>query len=78
MKQVMKQVSASKKMENKMHQIFIDKVIMSCGATGDDLVKSKKLLELIAGSKSQIISSSMRIPDFGVRPGLEVRTRITL
>jgi len=64
--------------DNKMSQIFIDKVVISCGATGDDLLKSKKLLEIIAGSKAQVIESKKRIPDFGVRPGLEVGARITL
>ena len=68
----------SKSSENKMKEIFIDKVVISCGATGDDLVKSKKLLELIASSKAQVVESKKRIPDFGVRPGLEVGTRITL
>jgi large subunit ribosomal protein L5 len=66
------------KAPNKMRDIYIEKVVMSCGATGDDLTKSKKLLELIAVNKAQIVTSSKRIPDFGVRPGLEVGTRVTL
>lgn len=63
---------------NKMRSIFIEKVVLSAGATGEDLVKARKLLELISGNKAQVIASRKRIPDFGVRPGLEVGTRITL
>lgn len=64
--------------KNPMREIFIEKVILSCGATGDDLKKSVKLLEIITARKAQIVASNKRIPDFDVRPGLEVGTRITL
>ncbi len=66
------------KAENPMREIFIEKVLLSAGATGDELKKSAKLLELISSMKAQIISSTKRIPDFGVRPGLEVGARVTL
>ncbi len=64
--------------ENPMRKIFIEKVLLSAGATGDELLKAKKLLEMLSGSKAQLIASRKRIPDFGVRPGLEVGTRVTL
>ncbi len=64
--------------ENPMRKIKIEKVLLSAGATGDDLVKSKKLLELVSGSKAQILASAKRIPEFDVRPGLEVGVRVTL
>lgn len=64
--------------ENIMRKISIEKVVLSCGATGSDLEKAKKLLEHITGTKAQIISSTKRIPSFDVRPGLEVGTRVTL
>lgn len=63
---------------NPMRAIKIEKIIMSAGATADNLTKSKKLLEFLTKRKAQIIASTKRIPDFGVRPGLEVGTRITL
>lgn len=63
---------------NPMRKIMIEKVIISAGATADNLVKAKKLLELVSGKKAQVIASSKRIPDFGVRPGLEVGTRVTV
>ncbi|MEM4271512.1 MAG: 50S ribosomal protein L5 [Candidatus Pacearchaeota archaeon] len=61
-----------------MRNIKIEKVLLSSGATGDDLQKAKKLLEFVSGSKAQITTSSKRIPEFNVRPGLEVGTRVTL
>lgn len=64
--------------ENPMRIVRVEKVLLSCGATGDNLTKSKKLLDLISQRKAQIIASQKRIPDFGVRPGLEVGTRVTL
>ncbi|MEK6825208.1 MAG: 50S ribosomal protein L5 [Nanoarchaeota archaeon] len=66
------------KVENTIRSPRIEKVLLSCGATGDDLTKAKKLLDLISQRKAQIIASQKRIPDFGVRPGLEVGTRVTL
>ena len=52
--------------------------MLSAGAKDDELEKASKLLEFLSGMKAQIISSRKRIPDFGVRPGLEVGTRVTL
>lgn len=61
-----------------MRKIKITKVLLSSGSTGDDLIKEKKLLEILSGMKAQILTTSKRIPDFNVRPGLEVGTRVTL
>ena len=66
------------KTENTMRKVMIEKVLLSAGATGDDLAKAKKLLDLVSGSKAQILTSTKRIPEFDVRPGLEVGTRVTL
>jgi large subunit ribosomal protein L5 len=64
--------------DNVMRKIKIEKVLISSGATGDGLAKAKKLLELVSGSKAQVLQSRKRIPEFDVRPGLEVGTRVTL
>jgi len=66
------------KLENPMRKVKIEKVLLSAGATGDDLVKEKKLLEIVSGKKTQILTSNKRIPEFDVRPGLEVGVRVTL
>ncbi|MBI3334629.1 50S ribosomal protein L5 [Candidatus Pacearchaeota archaeon] len=65
-------------LENPMQAIKIEKVVLSGGATADSLQKERKLLEILTKRKAQIIASRKRIPDFGVRPGLEVGTRVTL
>lgn len=66
------------KSENPMRNIRIEKVVLSCGAIDKELEKAKKLLEFLSGMKAQIVMSQKRIPNFGVRPGLEVGTRVTL
>ena len=64
--------------ENKMRLIFIEKILLSAGGVDKDLEKAARLLNLLSGKKTQIISSTKRIPDFGVRPGLEVGARVTV
>jgi len=61
-----------------MRKIRIEKVLLSAGGTDKDLDKAIKLLALISEMKPQVIASAKRIPDFKVRPGLKVGTRVTL
>ncbi len=77
-KTVKKSAPATVSAPNTMRSVFIEKVIVSAGATAENLVKAKKLLELVTGKKAQIITTSKRIPDFNVSPGLEVGTRVTI
>lgn len=65
-------------LENPMRRIKIEKVILSAGAVDKELEKAKKLLEMISKKKAEVVTSNKRIPDFDVRPGLEVGTRVTL
>jgi len=64
--------------ENPMRTIRIEKIILSCGATGKELDKAKKLLEFMSKMKAQVMKSSKRIPDFNVSPGMEVGVRVTM
>lgn len=64
--------------ENKMREIKIEKVILSCGGKDKELEKAILLLKFLTNKNPQVIASSKRIPDFHVRPGLNVGTRITL
>ena len=66
------------KISNPMREIFIEKMLLSCGAKSDGLEKSKKLLKLLSGMEPQVIKTQKRIPDFDVSPGLEVGTRVTI
>lgn len=65
---------------NVMTKPKIVRVILSAGATGQDLVKAKKLLETVAKKNAHIIKAGpkRRIPELGVKPHLELGTRITL
>lgn len=68
------------RLENPMRQVRLEKITLSCSGKSPELEKSAKLLEIISGMKAQIIKAGpkTRIPDFGVRPGLEVGARVTL
>lgn len=63
---------------NPMRKVRIEKIILSAGAIDKELIKAKKLLELLSGMKCQVVASQKRIPDFGVSPGMEVGTRVTI
>jgi large subunit ribosomal protein L5 len=63
---------------NSMRSVKMEKIILSSGAVDKELEKAKKLLEIITSAKAQLVASNKRIPDFDVRPGLEVGTRVTL
>ena len=64
--------------ENPMRTIRLDRVVLSCGATGNDLEKAHKLLQLLTNRKPKRVTSTKRIPNFNVRPGLEVGVCVTL
>ncbi|MBS3074178.1 50S ribosomal protein L5 [Candidatus Pacearchaeota archaeon] len=65
-------------MENKMKEIKMDKIVLSAGATGDNLDKAFRLLERISGRKPIKTMSMKRIPSWEVRPKLEVGCKVTL
>ena len=64
--------------KNPMREIKIEKVVLSIGGTGDYLSKGHKLLELITKRKPSKKTSRKRIPSWGVRPGLEIGTAVTI
>lgn len=63
---------------NPMREIKIEKVVLSVGGTGEGLEKGVKLLKLLTGKKPAKMRSKKRIPSFGIRPGLEVGTLVTI
>lgn len=73
-----KQVQNSGKQENKMREIKIEKVVLSLGATGEDLEKGVKLLKMLTNRKPTKIKTKKRIPSLGVRPGLENGAVVTI
>ena len=61
-----------------MREVRIEKIVLSCGGTAEKLEKSLRLLKALTGRKPSTIQSKRRIPNFGVRPGLEVGCKLTL
>ncbi len=64
--------------QNPMREIKIEKVVLSVGGIGDELEKGVKLLEFLTNRKAAKMKSKKRIPNFGVRPGLEIGAVVTL
>lgn len=69
---------AEGKINNKMREIEIEKVVLSVGAVGEELDKVAKLLEIISGVKAVKTKARKRIPAFNIRPGLEIGAKVTL
>lgn len=63
---------------NPMKEIKIEKVVLNVSGTADYLEKGVKLLKLLTGKKPARMKSNKRIPTWGVRPGLEIGTVVTL
>ncbi len=63
---------------NKMRNIEIEKVVLNIGGVGEKLDKGVLLLKEISGKTPIKIKATKRIPTWGVRPGLEVGTKVTV
>ena len=66
------------KLNNKMREVKIEKVVLNIGGTEEKLNKGFILLQKISGKKPVKVKAKKRIPTWGVRPGLEVGTKVTL
>jgi len=66
------------KADNLMRKIRLEKIILSCGGSGEKLEKAVKLLTVLTKRKVAEIESSKRIPSFGVRPGLKTGALVTI
>ena len=64
--------------ENPMRKVKIEKVVLSIGATGDNLEKGVKLLQFLTGKKPARMISRKRIPTWNVRPNLVVGAVVTI
>ncbi len=63
-----------------MKEIRIEKITLNkgVGEAGENLKKASKLLHTISSRKTVNNTSSKRIPTWGVRPGLEIGTKVTI
>ena len=68
----------TEKSENVMRNIKIEKIVLSIGGIGDYLAKGVKLLKFLTGRKPASTRTRKRIPNYGIRPGLEVGTVVTI
>jgi large subunit ribosomal protein L5 len=66
-------------MKNAMRdKIKLEKVILNVGGTGEKLERGFILLQKLSGRKPIKIVARKRIPNWNVRPGLELGTKVTL
>jgi len=65
-------------MAKNMREIKIEKIVLSVGATGDQLEKGFKLLKMLSERQPVKTKSNKRIPSLGVRPGLEIGAMVTI
>ena len=63
-----------------MQEVKIEKVTLNIGvgSTGDKLEKASRLLNTITKAKPVKTRTMKRIPTWGVRPKLEIATKVTL
>ena len=64
--------------ENPMRKMILEKVILNCGGTDDKFDRGLKLLQILTERKIKEVTSTKRIPSFGVRPGLKTGSMVTL
>ena len=78
MEQQLEKPKIEEKKENGMRKIKLDKVVLNIGGTEEKLERGFKLLGVISGKKPIKVKATKRIPTWGVGPGLEVGTKVTL
>lgn len=77
-KQEMKIESKVKDSNNVMRAVRLDKVVLNVGGVAEKLEKGFILLKTLSGKTPVKVKAVRRIPTWGVRPGLEVGTKVTL
>ena len=64
--------------ENPMREIKIERIVLSCSGVNEELEKSFKLLKNLTGKKPSKRKTSKRIPNFDIRPNMEIGCMVTL
>ncbi len=67
-------------LDNPMRRIRIEKVTVNIGVgeTGERLDKAYELVQRITGQKPVKTRAKVRVPEWGIRPGLPIGVKVTL
>jgi len=68
------------KENNPMKEIYVDKVVinMGVGEAGEELEKGLKILQLVTNKKPVKTVAKVKLPTWGIRPGLPIGCKVTL
>jgi large subunit ribosomal protein L5 len=63
-----------------MNEVSVEKVVINMGVGSDEgkMKKAVQVMNTIAGKSGVKTTSKLRIPDWGVRPGVELGLKLTL
>jgi len=63
-----------------MKQVLMDKVVinMGVGSEPEEMKKAQQIIHLVTGKKAAKTISQARIPDWGLKPGVEIGLKVTL
>jgi large subunit ribosomal protein L5 len=63
-----------------MQEVLLNKVVvnMGVGAEPEEMKKAINIMQLITGKKPCKTATQARIPDWGLRPGVEIGAKVTL
>lgn len=63
-----------------MQEVLMEKVVvnMGAGAEPEQMKKCAQVMQLITGRKPVKTTTQAKIPDWGLRPGLEIGLKVTL
>ena len=63
-----------------INQVKVEKVVINMGVGADEgkMKKAIQVMNTIAGKNGVKTSSNLRIPDWGVRPGVKLGLKLTL
>jgi large subunit ribosomal protein L5 len=68
------------KMQNNMKDVFVDKVVVNIGVgeAGEEVKKAEKIIKLLTGKSAIQTKAKVRLPTWGIRPGLPIGCKTTL
>lgn len=63
-----------------MQEVLLDKVVvnMGVGSDPDEMKKAVQIIKLVTGKKPTQTTCKVRIPDWGLRPGIPTGIKVTL